>query len=127
MIVDRIRVHPQLVHADDRDEWPWTVPCVGALLTELGRGGAQVICATHSPILPSVPGAAVLEVGEQGIQQTRWQDLAIVDHSEPRMSRHRPGIGCRGGGGTFRWRSEVPVSPQNSGIPGSHSPMADSR
>ncbi|MFB8235984.1 AAA family ATPase [Kitasatospora purpeofusca] len=229
MIVDRIRVHPQLVHADERDEWPWTVPCVGALLgagvslpapvtflvgengsgkstvveavaeafgldsyggrgggryasprakstlgerlhldysprglamasgprakrrgfflraetamgmmeekqgwpgyweertdlmshgegfltvfesmfqgpglyvldepeaalsftsslrlvallAELGRSGAQVICATHSPILASVPDAAVLEVGEHGIRRTRWQDLAIVDH-----------------------------------------------
>ncbi|MFE6869573.1 hypothetical protein ACFVFS_23850 [Kitasatospora sp. NPDC057692] len=50
------------------------------LLAELGRSGAQVACATHSPILASVPGAAVLEVGEDGIAETRRQDLAIVDH-----------------------------------------------
>ncbi|MEE1825695.1 AAA family ATPase [Streptomyces sp. BE20] len=51
-----------------------------ALLQELGRSGAQVVCATHSPILAATPDAAVLEVGEHGIRPTRWQDLALVDH-----------------------------------------------
>ncbi|WP_327676237.1 AAA family ATPase [Kitasatospora sp. NBC_00458] len=51
-----------------------------ALLQELGRSGAQVVCATHSPILAATPDAAILEVGEHGIRPTRWQDLAIVDH-----------------------------------------------
>ncbi|MEU8513484.1 AAA family ATPase [Kitasatospora sp. NPDC048722] len=50
------------------------------LLHELGRTGAQVVCATHSPILASTPGSAVLEVGDHGIRPTRWRDLAIVDH-----------------------------------------------
>ncbi|MEV6973595.1 AAA family ATPase [Kitasatospora sp. NPDC093806] len=50
------------------------------LLAELGRSGAQVVCATHSPILASTPGAAILEVGEDGIQETQWKNLAIVDH-----------------------------------------------
>jgi len=30
---------------------------------QLGQSGAQVICATHSPILASVPGADIIEVG----------------------------------------------------------------
>ncbi|MCB5166556.1 AAA family ATPase [Streptomyces bambusae] len=56
-----------------------TLRLVG-LLDELARTGAQVVCATHSPILAALPGAAVLEIGDHGIRPTTWQDLAIVDH-----------------------------------------------
>ncbi|GAB2662655.1 AAA family ATPase [Saccharopolyspora gloriosae] len=51
-----------------------------ALLHEIGESGAQVICATHSPILAGVPGADVLEVGEHGLRRTTWSDLDQVDH-----------------------------------------------
>ncbi|TCK22496.1 AAA family ATPase [Pseudonocardia endophytica] len=49
-----------------------------ALMHELGRTGAQVICATHSPILASTPGAAIVEVGDHGTRQARWEDLDLV-------------------------------------------------
>ncbi|ANJ28827.1 AAA family ATPase [Agromyces aureus] len=42
--------------------------------------GTQVICATHSPILASVPGATILELGEWGIREARWEDLELVAH-----------------------------------------------
>ena len=52
-----------------------------ALLLELAdRRGAQVIMATHSPILASVPGAAVYELSDAGMRRTRWEELAMVDH-----------------------------------------------
>jgi len=51
-----------------------------ALMHELGRDGAQVICATHSPILASTPDADIIEVGDFGFRRSRWSDLAIVDH-----------------------------------------------
>jgi predicted ATPase len=52
-----------------------------ALLLELAdRRGAQVLMATHSPILASVPGAAVYELTGDGMQRTRWQDLSMVEH-----------------------------------------------
>lgn len=52
-----------------------------ALLLELAdRRGAQVLMATHSPILASVPGAAVHELSDSGMNRTRWEDLAMVDH-----------------------------------------------
>ncbi len=52
-----------------------------ALLLELAdRRGAQVLMATHSPILASVPGAAVYELSDAGMHRTRWEDLAMVDH-----------------------------------------------
>jgi predicted ATPase len=49
-----------------------------ALLHDLAREDSQVIVATHSPIVASVPGAHVLELGEWGIREARWADLEIV-------------------------------------------------
>lgn len=51
-----------------------------ALLIDLAGTGAQVVCATHSPILAATPGADVVEVGEHGLRRVRWSDLALVDH-----------------------------------------------
>ena len=63
-----------------------TLRLVG-LLDELARTGAQVVCATHSPILAALPGAAVLEVGDHGVRPTRWEDLALVDHWRRYLAR----------------------------------------
>lgn len=49
-------------------------------LHDLAASGAQVICATHSPLLASLPGAVILEIGPWGIRQTTWEELEIVDH-----------------------------------------------
>ena len=51
-----------------------------ALMHELGQSGAQVVCATHSPILASTPGADIIEVGEHGLRRTTWADLELVSH-----------------------------------------------
>jgi predicted ATPase len=51
-----------------------------ALMHQLGQSGAQVICATHSPILASTPGAEIIEVGEHGFRRAEWSDLDLVDH-----------------------------------------------
>jgi predicted ATPase len=50
------------------------------LMHELGAAGAQVVCATHSPILASTPGADIIEVGEHGLRRVAWTDLHLVDH-----------------------------------------------
>ncbi|MFC0626862.1 AAA family ATPase [Kribbella deserti] len=50
------------------------------VLNELANGGAQVLCATHSPVVASVPGARILEVGEWGIRETTWADLELVQN-----------------------------------------------
>lgn len=49
-------------------------------IDQLTRAGAQVICATHSPLLTALPGADIVEVGDHGMRRTIWQDLALVDH-----------------------------------------------
>lgn len=49
-------------------------------IDQLARAGAQVICATHSPLLTALPGADIVEVGDHGMRRTTWQDLDLVDH-----------------------------------------------
>ena len=49
-------------------------------LHELGESGSQVICATHSPIIASTPGAGIIELGPHGLRRTTWDELGIVDH-----------------------------------------------
>jgi predicted ATPase len=41
---------------------------------------SQVLLATHSPILAAVPGATLLQLDEEGITPTTWEDLDVVDH-----------------------------------------------
>ncbi len=50
------------------------------LMHQLGRSGAQVICATHSPVLASTPGAEIIEVGDDGFQRVASDELQLVDH-----------------------------------------------
>jgi predicted ATPase len=51
-----------------------------AQLDTLAKAGAQIVCATHSPVLASLPGATILELGEWGIRETTWEELEIVQH-----------------------------------------------
>ncbi|MGQ0778814.1 MAG: hypothetical protein ACT4NY_31125 [Pseudonocardiales bacterium] len=51
-----------------------------ALMHQLGQSGAQVVCATHSPILAATPGAEIIEMGEHGLRRVDWADLELVDH-----------------------------------------------
>ncbi|GAB3615468.1 AAA family ATPase [Okibacterium endophyticum] len=48
--------------------------------TDVVEAGGQVICATHSPLLTAMPGAQILELDEDGIRETSWGDLALVQH-----------------------------------------------
>ncbi|GAU67770.1 hypothetical protein SSP35_05_03370 [Streptomyces sp. NBRC 110611] len=50
------------------------------LMDELASSGAQVICATHSPLLTALPGAEIVEVGEHGMRSVEWAELGVVDH-----------------------------------------------
>jgi predicted ATPase len=51
-----------------------------ALLNDLALSGAQVVCATHSPLLVSLPGATIFEVGAAGLRETAYDDLELVTH-----------------------------------------------
>lgn len=50
------------------------------VLHRLAEDGAQVICATHSPLLAATPGAAILELGDHGVRAADWAELDLVDH-----------------------------------------------
>ncbi len=50
------------------------------VLEEIADAGGQVLVATHSPLVASLPGATVLEVGEWGLRETAWADLDLVRH-----------------------------------------------
>lgn len=51
-----------------------------SLMYQLAQSGAQVVCATHSPILAATPDAEIIEVGEHGLRRVDWADLELVDH-----------------------------------------------
>jgi predicted ATPase len=53
---------------------------LAALMHHLGESGAQVICATHSPVLAGTPGAEIIELGDHGFRRAEWSELDLVDH-----------------------------------------------
>ena len=57
-----------------------------ALMHELGKTGAQIVCSTHSPILADTPGADIVEVSEHGFRRTRWDELDLVNHWQRYLS-----------------------------------------
>ena len=54
-----------------------TLAMIGAL-SDLVANGSQILCATHSPVLASLPGATIYEVAADGIHRTEWDDLDLV-------------------------------------------------
>lgn len=50
------------------------------VLNELSDHRSQVLCATHSPVVCSVPGATILEIGDWGIRETTWAELELVQN-----------------------------------------------
>lgn len=53
---------------------------VGALIQLVSQPGVQVLLATHSPVVASLPGATILEFDDAGIHERAWADLDVVDH-----------------------------------------------
>jgi len=53
---------------------------LGDLMNMSTNDGAQVLVATHSPIIASLPGAELLELDEDGYHERRWADLDLVMH-----------------------------------------------
>jgi predicted ATPase len=52
---------------------------LAAHLDTLRLAGAQVVVATHSPLLTALPGATILELGEHGIRRATWDDLELTN------------------------------------------------
>lgn len=53
---------------------------LGTLSDLAGRSGTQVLIATHSPIIASLPEATILELDDDGFHESAFEDLSVVDH-----------------------------------------------
>ena len=53
---------------------------VGVLHDLMAMGTAQILLATHSPVVAALPGARILELDDTGWHESAWDDLALVDH-----------------------------------------------
>lgn len=49
-----------------------------AMLADAARGGAQLVVATHSPILLALPGARIYAFDEGGVRETPYNELEHV-------------------------------------------------
>ncbi|WP_245929801.1 AAA family ATPase [Allonocardiopsis opalescens] len=58
-----------------------------ALLHDAAAAGAQIICATHSPILAATPDADIIELDSEGAHHTTWDRLELVDHWRRYLAR----------------------------------------
>jgi predicted ATPase len=80
LVTDRFR-RPGLYVLDEPESALSLSGCV-ALVSALGEllasGDSQVILATHSPVLATLPGAEIYEVGEWGFRPRYWDELALV-------------------------------------------------
>jgi predicted ATPase len=47
-------------------------------LLQLVEQGAQLVVATHSPLVAALPGARVLEVGPWGLRPATWEELELT-------------------------------------------------
>lgn len=75
------RFNQQGLYLLDEPEAPFSFRSCLALMSvldELARGGSQVICATHSPLLTALPGAAILQLSESGITPRTWRELELT-------------------------------------------------
>ena len=58
-----------------------------ALMNRVAGEGGQIVCATHSPILASLPGAQIIELSEDGMHPAEWENLQLVDHWRRLMAK----------------------------------------
>jgi predicted ATPase len=49
-------------------------------MQDLSDGGAQLLCATHSPLLTALPKATILELGPWGLRRANHEELQLVTH-----------------------------------------------
>ncbi|QIK72682.1 AAA family ATPase [Propioniciclava coleopterorum] len=51
---------------------------LATLVELLKHRNVQVLMATHSPIFAALPGAAIWQLGQHGMEATTWEDLDLV-------------------------------------------------
>ncbi|MFC7625879.1 AAA family ATPase [Microlunatus sp. GCM10028923] len=53
---------------------------LGVLADMIDNGDAQLLLATHSPVIAALPGAMIMELDGSGFHRRSWSDLDVVDH-----------------------------------------------
>jgi len=88
-VLDTMVTGPSLYLMDEPEAVLSFASCLRliALLDRAAGGGGQIICATHSPILASLPGAQILELDGEGIHPVQWGELRLVDHWRRYLAR----------------------------------------
>ncbi|MEU6711238.1 AAA family ATPase [Nonomuraea sp. NPDC046802] len=81
-VLERMVNGPGLYLMDEPEAALSFLSCVRlvGLMNRVADEGGQIICATHSPILASLPGAQIIELGDHGMRTMDWEDLQLVDH-----------------------------------------------
>lgn len=81
-VIDTMLAQPGLYLLDEPEAALSFLSCLRLLdaFHQLGRTGAQIICATHSPILTATPGADIIQLDADGFHHQTWEGLEIVDH-----------------------------------------------
>lgn len=81
-VLERMVSGPGLYLMDEPEAALSFHSCVSlvGLMARVADEGGQIICATHSPILTSLPGAQIIELGDYGTRTTEWEKLQLVDH-----------------------------------------------
>ncbi|NYE70726.1 hypothetical protein [Microlunatus parietis] len=46
----------------------------------IDNNGAQLLLATHSPMIAALPGAMIMELDGSGFHRRSWSELDVVDH-----------------------------------------------
>ncbi|TBT88806.1 AAA family ATPase [Propioniciclava sinopodophylli] len=77
----RGRVRPGLYVLDEPESalsFTSSLHALAVLTDLLADPGVQVLMATHSPVLSALPGARILQLSSDGLDQRAWEDLDLV-------------------------------------------------
>ena len=80
LIVDRFREGRLWVLAEPESalSFSGSLALVGILKDLVAEGNSQVVMSTHSPLLASLPGKNIDEVGPWGLRDSDWESLDLV-------------------------------------------------
>jgi predicted ATPase len=53
---------------------------LGVLADLVAHDDAQLLLATHSPVIAALPGATIMELDGSGMHRRSWSELDVVDH-----------------------------------------------
>jgi predicted ATPase len=75
-LLDRLPGKGLLLFADEPEDGVSVTGQLALLrrLHELVGEGAQLVIATHSPILPALPGSRTYELDDEGAREIAWDD-----------------------------------------------------